>query len=267
MTEVSRHDAWQEGDSYERYMGRWSRLIAPRFLDWLAVRDGLDWLEVGCGTGALSAAIVAKCAPRSLLSLDLSKDFLAKARSEVRDARVSFQLADAQSLPVRDASRDVIVSGLVLNFVPDLQTALLEMKRVVRPEGVIAFYVWDYPGGGVEFVHAFWTAAIALDPKAADLAEERRFAFCTPDKLAGLVRNAGLSPVDIGGVEACGSFQDFGEFWHPFTLGAGPAPGYCVSLEQEARQRLRDRLSDEIPRAPDGTIPTRVRAWAVSIRA
>jgi ubiquinone/menaquinone biosynthesis C-methylase UbiE len=267
MAEASRHDAWQAGESYDLYMGRWSRQIAPRFLDWLKPQDNLDWLEVGCGTGALSAAIVARCNPRSLISIDPSEGFLATAGANVPDQRVRFQPGDAQALAVETGSRDMIVSALVLNFVPDRQKALTEMKRVARPGATVAFYVWDYPGGGVEFMRAFWTAATALDPGARDLAEDRRFPFCTPDGLTGMARDAGLTSVVCEPIEAPAVFRDFEDFWRPFTLGAGPAPGYCMSLDAEARQRLKESLRDSLPRSDDGSIPLKTRAWAVRATA
>lgn len=263
MAEASRHDAWQAGDRYEAYMGRWSRKIAPRFLDWLGVPERLDWLEIGCGTGALSAAILERCKPRSLISIDPSEGFVAMARATVPDQRAEFRVGDAQALAVETASRDVVASALVLNFVPDRPKALAEMKRVVRPGGTIGFYVWDYPGGGVEFMRAFWTAATALDPAARELTEDRRFPFCTPDGLTDLVRSAGLTSVDCTPLEVPTVFRDFEDYWLPFTLGAGPAPGYCVSLEPGARQRLMERLQDSLPRQADGSIPLKTRAWAV----
>jgi SAM-dependent methyltransferase len=231
MAETSRHDAWQAGDSYDLYMGRWSRRIAPRFLDWLAAPDGLDWLEIGCGTGALSAAILARCAPRNLLAVDPSEGFVAKARANVPDARAEFRTGDAQALALPAASRHAIVSALVLNFVPDRAKALAEMKRVARPGAAVAFYVWDYPGGGMEMMRAFWTAATALDPRARDLTEDRRFPFCTADGLVGLAADAGLTSIECIAIEATTVFRDFEDFWRPFTLGAGPAPGYCASLD------------------------------------
>ena len=166
MSEAARHDAWQAGDSYDGYMGRWSRQIAPRFLDWLDAPDRLDWLEIGCGTGALSAAILGRCNPRSLLAIDPSEGFIATARRNVSDHRAEFRVADAQSLPVETASRDAIASALALNFVQDRDLALAEIRRAARPGAMIGFYVWDYPGGGLEFIHALWQAAIALDPTA-----------------------------------------------------------------------------------------------------
>ena len=263
MLEKSRHDAWQAGDSYDLYMGRWSRQIAPRFLEWLDASDDLDWLEVGCGTGALSAAILAQCVPKSLIAIDQSEGFLAKARANVTDARSEFRVGDAQALPVEGASRDVIVSALVLNFVHDRQRALAEMKRAARGGAKIGFYVWDYPGGGMEFMRAFWTAATSLDPTALDLTEDRRFPFCTRERLTNLAKDAGLASVDSTPIEVETVFKDFDDFWHPFTLGAGPAPGYCVSLSPEARQRLRAKLYDSLPREEDGSIRLKARAWAI----
>ncbi len=259
----ARHDAWQAGDRYEASMGRWSRQVAPRFLDWLALPEGLEWLDVGCGTGALSAAILARCNPRSLLALDLSDGFVATTRAALVDARADVRLGDAQALPAESGSRDVIVSGLVLNFVPDRPKALAEMKRVARAGSPAAFYVWDYPGGGLEFVHAFWLAAAALDPVAAGLCEDKRFPMCTPDALTALATGAGLDRVECTAIEVPTVFQDFEDYWHPFTLGAGPAPGYCASLAPEARQLLKERLQATLPRQPDGSIRLDARAWAV----
>jgi SAM-dependent methyltransferase len=263
MAEASRHDAWQAGDRYEAYMGRWSRQLAPRFLDWLGLADGLDWLEIGCGTGALSAAILAPRRPRSLIAIDPSEGFVATARATVADPRADFQVGDAQALAFGTASRDVAVSALVLNFVPDKGKALGEMKRVVRPGGTVAFYVWDYPGGGVEFIRAFWSAAVALDPAARDLTEDRRFPYCTPEGLCALADAAGLNRVECAPLEVATVFRDFEDYWHPFTLGTGPAPGYCANLDPEARQRLKEKLHDSLPRREDGSIALAARAWAI----
>jgi SAM-dependent methyltransferase len=161
------------------------------------------------------------------------------------------------------ASRDVVVSALVLNFVPDKAKALAEMKRVARAGGTIAFYVWDYPGGGIEFMRAFWKAAVALDPKAQDLTEDKRFPFCTPEGLTGMVKAAGLASVEWAPIEVPTTFKNFLDYWDPFTLGTGPAPGYCLSLSPEARERLKQKLYSELPRRADGAIPLKARAWAV----
>lgn len=263
MAGSSQHDAWQAGDSYDLYMGRWSRQVAPIFLDWLDAPGGLSWLDVGCGTGALSASILARCKPKSLISVDPSDGFLDKARHNVPDERIEFRLGYAQSLPIETASRDVVVSGLVLNFVTDRPAALAEMKRVGRRGATVGFYVWDYPGRGLEFLRAFWDAATFLDPKAQDLTENRRFPFCTPEQLTELVTAAGLQSVECTSIEVPTLFKDFDDYWTPFTLGAGPAPGYCTSLASEPQERLRRKLKDSIPTRDDGSIALKAKAWAL----
>jgi SAM-dependent methyltransferase len=185
----------------------------------------------------------------------------------VRDPRATFLLGDAQALPVGSVTFDLVVSGLVLNFVPDRLKALAEMKRAARPGGRIGFYVWDYPGGGVEFMRAFWTAATSLDPDAADLTEARRFAFCEPSALTELARAAGLVSISCEAIEAPTVFRDFDDYWRPFTLGAGPAPGYCASLAPEKRERLRELLKKRLPVREDGSIALEVKAWAVTSTA
>jgi SAM-dependent methyltransferase len=155
---------------------------------------------------------------------------------------------------------------LVLNFLPDRVAALREMGRIVRPGGTVGFYVWDYPGGGVAFMRAFWTAAVALDPAARDLTEDRRFPFCTPEGLLALVRDAGLASAELTALESPSVFNGFEDYWRPFTLGAGPAPGYCASLPPDARERLKQILSETLPRLPDGSISLGTRAWAVRAR-
>ena len=267
MAETTRHDAWQAGDGYERYMGRWSRQIAPRFLDWLEQPSGLDWLDIGCGTGVLSHAILVRSRPDSLISVDPSEGFLASARQTLQDPRVKVAVGDAMALPLEATSRDVVVSALVLNFVSDRPKALCEMQRVARPGGCVGFYVWDYPGAGVEFMRAFWQAASALDPAAAELSEGRRFPFCTPDGLRQLAQAAGLRSIEVVPIEMPSVFKDFDDYWLPFTLGAGPAPGYCVSLSPEARECLRERLFATLPRQPDGSIRMNTRAWALKSTA
>ena len=193
--------------------------------------------------------------PRSVTAVDPSEGFVAHARRNAADLAPSFLFGDAQDLPVEDASRDAVVSGLVLNFVPDRARALAEMRRVARPGGRIGFYVWDYPGGGVEFMHAFWTAAAGLDPAAGELAEDRRFPFCEPEALTRLAADAGIAGVACTPIETRSVFRDFDDFWRPFTLGAGPAPGYCVKLPADARERLRETLRSRLP--AEGTAASR----------
>lgn len=254
-------DAWSAGQSYEHYMGRWSRMIASDFVEWLAPPAGAAWLEVGCGTGALTQTVLSSAAPLSILATDQSADFMAHATADTNDKRVRFEIADATLLPCADASIDMVTSALVLNFIPDKQMALAEMCRVLRPGGLLSLYVWDYPGGGMGFIDAFWTAAAEADPKAAELDESARFPFCTRDGLADLCRTAGFSDAEVAPIEIETRFPDFEAFWHPFTLGTGPAPGYCKSLPEDRRQSLKDRLAARL--GTDGPVVLTARAWAL----
>ena len=263
MAENTKKDTWDAGENYEVFMGRWSRKVTIGFLDWFNPDDDLEWLEVGCGSGALSSSIISRCNPRNLISIDPSQGFIETAKRNVTDQRAKFQIGDAQALPLEDNSRDVISSALVLNFIPDIPKALSEMKRVVRPGGSIAFYVWDYPNGGLEFVREFWKAATSLDPTAYQFAENQRFSFCTPKGLTELAASSGLNTIECSAIEVPTIFESFEDYWHPFTLGTGPAPGYCVNLEDDARQILREKLSDDLPRQTDGSIALKARAWAV----
>jgi SAM-dependent methyltransferase len=185
---------------------------------------------------------------------------------KVEGPRINFRVGDAQDLPFEASSYDVVVSALVLNFIPDRHKAMLEMRRVCRPGGIIAFYVWDYPGGGVEFMRKFWQAAISLDPSAVDLAENKRFPFCTREGLTEIAQNAELRGIEVTQIEVNTVFRDFDDFWQPFTLGAGPAPGYCASLAPSSRERLRKKLQHELTVAEDGSITLKARAWAVRTR-
>jgi SAM-dependent methyltransferase len=243
-------------------MGRWSQPLARAFVRWLGPAPLARWLEVGCGTGALTAAICDLCEPASVMACDPSQPFVDRARQAVRDARASFIVAGAEALPGRDGGFDRIVSGLVLNFVPDPETALASMRGRLAPAGTLAAYVWDY-AEGVEFLRFFWEAAVAADPAAAALDERRRFPLATPAALAALLRGAGFARVTTCPLEISTDFLSFEDYWTPFLLGTGPAPSYVASLDATERARLRDRLERRLPRATDGAIRLRARAWAV----
>jgi SAM-dependent methyltransferase len=261
MTTTSAYDAWSAGQNYEHYMGRWSRQSAARFVDWLAAPKDADWLEVGGGTGALTETILSKCVPRSIRATDQSADFRAHASSTIDHPRARFEVADARKLPAADASMDVVSSALVLNFIPDKAAALTEMQRVLRPGGLLSFYVWDYPGGGIGFIDEFWKSATAIDPKAAELDEATRFPFCTESGLTPICREAGIRSPTLSAIEIVTEFTDFEAFWKPFTLKAGPAPGYCMSLSDVDRQRLKSHLAHRL--GLEGPVRLKARAWAV----
>lgn len=254
-------DAWEHGDPYERYVGRWSRRVAPLFLAWLDAPAGLRWLDVGCGTGALTAAILDAAAPGGVAAVDPSEGFLAVAAARL-GPRATTQRGTATELPLDDASIDVAVSGLVLNFTPDPVTALLEQSRVTVPGGTVAAYVWDY-GGEMQLLRLFWDAAAELDAAAANLDEGVRFPLCTPEALATAFRSAGLGDVQVVPIDIDTPFADFGDLWEPFLGGQGPAPTYVATLDSPAKAALRHRLRHRVPRRADGSIVLRARAWAV----
>jgi SAM-dependent methyltransferase len=257
-----RRDRWAAGTLYEPYMGRWGRLVAKEFLRWLELPHGLDWLDVGCGTGGVSEVILQRGRPRSVRGVDSSSGFVEHARAHVTDPRAAFELGDAQSLPVGSAQFDAAVSGLVLNFVPEPALAVQEMKRAVRPGGVVAAYVWDY-AGRMELIRFFWDAAAALDGKALELDEGRRFPLCRPEPLLELFTCAGLSGVEAKPLDVDMVFRDFDDYWTPFLGAQGPAPGYAMSLDEDRRGALRDAIRAALPVSGDGSIALVARAWAV----
>jgi len=253
---------WASGAAYEPYVGRWSRLVARELLGWLAIPSGNRWLDVGCGTGALSQMIFAVASPGEVVGIDLSQGYLAYARAQIRDDRARFAAGDAWALPCKTGTFDAVVSGLVLNFVPAPEVAIAEMARVARPGGTVAAYVWDY-AGGMQLMRHFWDAAVALDPGARELDEGRRFPICQPGPLARLFRDAGLGQAEVRAVDIPTGFRDFEDYWAPFLGGQGPAPSYAMSLSEERRAALRERIRAAIPIAADGSIHLVARAWAV----
>jgi SAM-dependent methyltransferase len=262
MADPPHQDVWASGNSYEQYVGRWSRHVAREFLRWLDAPAGGDWLDVGCGTGALARTILDQAGARSVRGVDPSPAFIEHARAHVADERATFTVGDARSLPLEAASVDAAASALVLNFVPEPPAAVAEMARVVRPGGVVAAYVWDY-AGKMELMRRFWDAAAALDPAARALDEGRRFPLCQPQPLADLFTGAGLGEVDVRPIDVPTDFRDFDDYWSPFLGGQGPAPGYAMSLDEGRRAALRDRIRSTLPITADGTIHLAARAWAV----
>ncbi len=256
-------DNWKAGDAYESYMGRWSRPLARSFISWLAPLRGAHWLDVGCGTGALTSAICELADPASVLACDPSEPFIDYARKTVLDGRVAFAVAGAEDLPYGSGSLDYVVSGLVLNFVANPGRAIARMSQRLRRRGMIAAYVWDY-AEGIEFLRRFWDEAVALDSEAADLDEGRRFPLCQPETLKALVLGASLRDVTVGTLKIPTRFQGFQDFWTPFLRGTGPAPAYVASLSQERRDLLRDRIARSLTVEADGGISLIARAWTVS---
>ena len=253
-------DTWERGSPYEQYVGRWSRRIALPFLSWLSIPAGRRWLDVGCGTGALCAAIVDRCSPSSVAGVEPSEGFLKTAKENLAGRATLYQ-GSATAIPLGDASVNVVVSGLVLNFLPDQRAALAEMARVTGKGGTIAAYVWDY-AEKMEIMRFFWDAVVELDPDAAKMDEGIRFPLCRPEALEKLFAGAGLEGVEVKPIDIPTSFATFDDYWQPFLGGQGPAPAYAISLDETARARLRDRIRERIPISANGSISLTARAWA-----
>ena len=253
---------WASGNAYEPYVGRWSRLVAREFITWLAAAQNISWLDVGCGTGALTEAILGVSAPARVQAIDPSPSYIMFARKRVSDRRATFTVADARSLPQPAQSIDVVVSGLALNFIPKPEVALAEMTRVARGGGTVAVYVWDY-AGQMQLMRYFWDAAVALDPSASAQDEGLRFPICNPVALEALFRGAGLQEVESRAIDVPTRFRDFDDYWKPFLGGQGPAPGYAMGLTESRRTALRERIRGALSVAGDGSIDLIARAWAV----
>ena len=258
-------DIWESGASYESYVGRWSRLVAREFLRWIDAPRRASWLDIGCGTGAISHTILTTHDPARVLGLDSSRGFVSAARRNTPDARVSFQVCDAQALCVRPATFDVAVSGLVLNFVPDPARMLREAAAALRPGGLLGVYVWDYDGK-MEMLRYFWDATKAIDPTMADLDEGRRFPMCRPEPLRTLLSTAGLDDVQVEAVDIATQFASFEDYWDPFLGGQGAAPAYVATLPEELKAQLREHLRRVLPLGNDGSLRLVARAWAAKSR-
>ncbi len=241
-------------------MGRWSRELARAFVVWLGVPPSRHWLEVGCGTGALTSAILEMGRPGSVVATDASDQFIEHARAALPDQRVQFLTATAAKLPTRAAGYDVVASSLVLNFLPDPTAALREMRSLAAEDGLVAACVWDY-AGGMEFLRRFWDAAVELDPTARQHDEGERFPICSRSALEAAFREAGFSHVGVEALEVTTRFEDFADYWTPFVGGPGPAPGYLSSLAAQKQQDLARRLAATLPRNEDGSIVLTARAW------
>lgn len=238
--------------------------MASKFVEWVDPPANADWLEVGCGTGALTQTILSKASPRSVLATDMSNDFVSYAKADTNGELAQFEVADATELPCPDASKDIVTSALVLNFLPDKQKALAEMRRVLRPNGFIAFYIWDYPSGGMGFIDAFWKAATEIDSRAAELDEGPRFPFCQKNGLVQICNDAGIIEPNIEALEIETHFASFEALWHPFTLGVGPAPGYFKTLTEKHQSELKAHLAAKL--GADGPISLPAKAWAVKAK-
>jgi SAM-dependent methyltransferase len=255
-------DPWTDPEAYERYMGRWSRRLARAFVEWLRPSPGAHWLEIGCGTGALTAAIAELAAPASVAACDPSERFVEHARRAATGPVTVDVAASPDAYPARPGGFDAAVSSLVLNFIPDRTRALAALHERVRTGGLLAATLWDYEGG-IDFLRVFWEEALVLDSRASTHDESIRFRFWRPPTMASLFGAAGLTDVKTDALTIPTEFAGFDDFWQPFLGGAGPAPGYVAGLDPARREALRARLEKRLKPGSDGLLRLQARAWAV----
>jgi len=255
-------DQWEAGASYEDFMGRWSRRLAADFVSWLRMPGGVHWLDVGCGTGALADAVCSQADPASVVGCDPVTPFVEFAREHSRDTRQSFLVAGVGSLPPRSGGYGSVSSLLALNFFPDPEAAVREMRSVAAARATVSACVWDYCDGML-LLRYFWDAAASLDSAASTLDEGNRFPLCRRDALTALFCDSGLGDVSCKPIEIRTTFASFEDYWRPLLGGTGPAPTYVASLDVDRRASLARKLEETLRRGSDGTIALSARAWAV----
>jgi SAM-dependent methyltransferase len=245
-------------EGYERLMGRWSRHVAPKFLQFAPVSEGDEVIDVGCGTGSLTRTILAQARPARVVGIDMAEHYVAFAREQIPDPRVRFEVGDACALPFPDASFDRALSLLVLHFVPEAQRAVAEMRRVVRPGGTVAACVWD-GYGGMPHMRMLWdtAGALGLGP------DHRHFRpMSAPGEMAATWTGLGLREVEQSTVAIRFEFANFEDYWGPFTSGDGPAGQLVMGLSEADRARLEAQVRKGFEsQRPDGPRSFAAEAW------
>ncbi|MGE0725122.1 MAG: class I SAM-dependent methyltransferase [Alphaproteobacteria bacterium] len=250
---------FDDGEAYERFMGRWSRAAGAVFLDWLGPPSFAHWLDVGCGTGVFTELVVEHCAPATVCAIDPAGPLIATALRRPIAGRASFRMADAGAMPFADAFFDIVASALVFNFLPDRPRALGEMRRVARPGGLVAGYVWDFatersPSGPLRLgLRRIGREALPIPGTAAT----------GTDALAAAFRAAGLERIATRVIDVTEGYADFDDFWNAQTPGFSPATHVVAALSPADRSRLRDAVRGALPAAADGGIRYPARAHAI----
>jgi SAM-dependent methyltransferase len=251
-----------DAEAYERFMGRWSRLVAPLFVDFASPGDEARVLDIGSGTGSLAFTILDRHPQSRVLGIDPSSEYVAYAASRNPfGSRAGFETGDAQALRFPAREFDAALSLLVWNFIPDPKKALLETRRVVKPGGTIAAAVWDY-GDRMRMLRVFWDAAVAVDPSAAKR-DENNMPLCRSGELASLWRECGLLEVREQPLEVETRFPSFADYWDAFELGQGPAGAYVASLPAGRKQALRAEVKRRLALGSENApFPLPARVWA-----
>jgi SAM-dependent methyltransferase len=245
------------GDAYDNFMGRYSRVLAPAFADFAGIESGQTAVDVGCGSGVLTAELVRRLGPEAVAAADPSP-LVEAAAARVPGADV--RTAPAEALPWADSSFDVALAQLVIHFLDDRVAGLVEMRRVVRPGGMVAACTWNFPK--MRLVGTFWKAARSVMSSAPSESLEME----SLDELAELGRGAGLEDVVVVPLEVSARYESFDELWESFQRGVGPAGDFCASLSPDQREAVRDEYRRLIGHPTDG-FTLGAEAWAVRGRA
>jgi ubiquinone/menaquinone biosynthesis C-methylase UbiE len=241
-------------DKYDRFMGRYTRTLAPLLADAAGVGSAMRVLDVGCGPGGLTDVLAARAGEENVAAIDPAPQF-AQACGE-RHPAADVRVGVAEELPWDDGAFDATLSSLVVAFMSDADRGVREMARVTRPGGTVAACMWDIPGGGMTMLSLFWRAAREIDPEAAG---ERTRPGVTEGDLGERFRRAGLEDVVEGALEATAEYTGFDDFWDPFTFAVGPAGEWLAGLAPDRRAQLRETLRAAVP--SDGPFSLTARAW------
>jgi SAM-dependent methyltransferase len=253
---------FEVAEGYEEMMGRWSRQLAPLFLEFVGVQDGEKVLDVGCGTGSLAATLARVSCASKIIGIDPSSGLLEYARAHVKEPHVTFDLGDAQSLPYEDKSFDRTMALLVVNFIPDASTAAKEMRRVTKSGGIVATTMWA-GGRANELNHCLWNAAVAIDPTVTP-PSARRGSYGSAEALSALLTGAGLTHIEVTELTMPCEYSSFNELWRRFLTGEGPGGAYVLGLKDDHREALRQRLRHDVLHGDaDGPFSLQAKAWAV----
>ena len=253
-----------DGASYELFLGRWTKALAPHLLDFAEFSSDGPLLDVGTGTGSMALAMAARWPERPIVAIDIAEPYIAYARSKPAAASISFEVGDASSLRFDNNSFSGATAQLVLNFVPNPSAALNEMKRVTRPGGVVVAAVWDFRGGLV-YQRLLWDTAAGIDPQAA-IARDKLFsgALALPDGLSQLFGAAGLVDVQRESITFRMNYSNFDDYWQPLLGGQGPFGTYVATLTLETRRKIEEAVRRAYcSGAPDGERSLTATAWAV----
>lgn len=251
--------SFADSDSYERFMGQWSRAVGTRFLKWISAPSGLNWLDVGCGTGILTGLILDHCAPAAVFGIDSQRAQIEHAKRQGFAHRVTWRVAQAEALPFSDQTFDAVVSALALNFITDRRGALVEMKRVARRKGMVAGFVWDFEAER----SPSWPLRATMRSMGAEVPEIPGTAASTISALSAAFAQAGLEGISTTVIEVKRGYATFDAFWIAQTPTYSPTTRVINAMPPQEREELMTRVRQALPKAQDGHIEYSVAANAV----